>query len=142
MSHFIPPPFPFPDQWKTVNEYQTQTGDVKWLVPNPSSFIYLPYNYWPIFKSDHTISCYDQNNFNGYSCFPSYNIDEPSTSKNSLLPVPVPIDSVTEEQGLEGYEEEVLVLNDEWAIRLSKTVKRMKQKIHKSRRKAAWKSKC
>lgn len=32
-------------------------------------------------------------------------------------------------------------LNEFWAARFSKTIKRMKQKVHKSKRKAAWTSK-
>ena len=38
----------------------------------------------------------------------------------------------------DAFEVEELVLNDEWAARLSKTVKRMKQKVHKAKQRAKW----
>jgi hypothetical protein len=43
-----------------------------------------------------------------------------------------------DETGADGYMDETITLNDAWAVRFSKTIKRMKQKVHKAKRKATW----
>lgn len=75
----------------------------------------------------------------------------PATNQSSLGPTYEPRQKTGEGQLTksdpkhpvtdENYEEdEVVELNEVWAARFSKTIKRMKQKAHKAKRKAAWKS--
>lgn len=45
----------------------------------------------------------------------------------------------TEEEEAYEVEDEMLELNPEWAQRFSKAIKKMKQKVHKSRQRATWK---
>jgi hypothetical protein len=43
-----------------------------------------------------------------------------------------------DEAAEDGYFDETITLNESWAVRFSKTIKKMKQKVHKAKRKATW----
>jgi hypothetical protein len=106
----IPPPFPFPEQWERVSQKQRSAGLVKWLVPGCEI---------PLVQTIHERGV-DSNGHETRS----------QDSTTDLLAL--------RETGEDGYIDETITLSDIWAARFSKTIKRMKQKVHKAKRKATW----
>ena len=114
MTTPILPPFPFPELWGRVSLAQQISGQKTWLVPE-----ILP----PVPETD--ALCGGTDNLINYmkSDIMNGNVFE-----------------CEDEEELEAGDD-VLVLNEEWAMRFSKTIRKMKQKVHKARRRAAWTNK-
>lgn len=124
MSFFpILPPFPFPDRWLEVNLQQQVSGDKKWLVPSPSEIEELVRTYAPQYVP------------NANAKVQQLDIPHQNTGCGELRPDEL---NCNEE---DGEEYETFELNPIWAARFSKTIKRMKQKVHKAKRRADWKKK-
>ena len=125
IEHILPP-FPFPSMWKDVHNWQQSLGQRFWLVP--SHFPTAPIN-------ERFGSANSNDNVTG----------EASIDENKAIEVNINIvDSIIEnscvendsDQGIEFYEE--LQLNDVWAERFSKTLKKLKVKAMKSRNRMKW----
>ena len=115
----ILPPFPFPERWHEIDQKQRSTGTTLWLVPRTD--IQNKTDLTPTNTDSTTIL---SNTVDRILHFNIYNQQYAITNNESY-----------EENELEMEEE--LVLSSEWAARFSKTIKKMKQKVHKARNKAA-----
>ena len=122
-SNPILPPFPFPEKWVEVSLQQQLSGDLKWLVPGTTEMEDLIRAYCP-----HGHPHGHQTVVNGS------NLEQVSKSQE-LQPNELDWD------GDDGEEFESLELDPAWAARFSKTIKKMKQKVHKAKRRADWKKK-
>ena len=114
----ILPPFPFPERWADVDLLQRTTGECRWLVPNSES---NP-------EVDEIAST-------------NQSIVSPDHQEHSAEDTAIP--HLQDWSGeYDDYEEtEELELDPVWAERFSKTIKKMKQKVHKAKRRAEWKKK-
>jgi len=123
----ILPPFPFPEKWAEVGMQQRESGTKTWLVPSPAEIEELVRTYFP---QDRYIV---QDNVEQY-------IETSSVINQGELPAELrPSELDWNEDN--GEEFETLELDPAWAARFSKTIKRMKQKVHKAKRRADWKKK-
>ena len=114
----ILPPFPFPERWADVDLLQHTTGERKWLVPSSESnpeVDEIASTNQPIVSRDH----------------------QEYSTENTIVP------HLQDWSGeYDDYvETEELELDPAWAERFSKTIKKMKQKVHKAKRRAEWKKK-
>lgn len=109
----ILPPFPFPNKWSTLLQSQTNKNFQKWSVP--------PECITKIERTDDTIT----SSYNRQQIIS--NSQERTVSNTSTLEL--------ENEHLD-YEEygEQFILNDMWADRFSKTLKRINKKAHKIKR--------
>lgn len=112
----ILPPFPFPERWADVDLLQRTIGERKWLVPSSNPEVdEIASTNQPIVSRDH----------------------QEHSTENTI---------VAHLQDWSGdyddyVETEELELDPAWAERFSKTIKKMKQKVHKAKRRAEWKKK-
>ncbi len=115
----ILPPFPFPERWADVDLLQRTTGEQKWLVPN-SDRTAAPET---SSKNQTIVTCTSHKQ--------QHNIEH--TVIPHLQDWSGEYDDYVETEELE--------LDSAWAERFSKTIKKMKQKVHKAKRRAEWKKK-
>ena len=115
-SRIILPPFPFPERWVDIDLLQRATGERKWLVPS----------------SEHIdVAECDSSS--------THKHDQHNSIEKTVLPHCEDWNGVDEYDGC--VETEEFELDPAWAARFSKTIKKMKQKVHKAKRKAEWKKK-
>lgn len=112
----ILPPFPFPERWADIELLQRTTGEHRWLVPNTANTTVV----------DEHGNCLLNGAQSGTS-------DQPHTAEDTVIPRSQDHDDY--------FETEELELDPAWAERFSKTIKKMKQKVHKAKRRAEWKKK-
>lgn len=115
----IKPPFPFPECWARIDHLQRSCGVQNWLVPDYKSIENVPAD-----KRSKYVSCPE----NVAKC-----------ESEVCDPFEI-LGGESDDTSMQGYEDEMLELNPEWAQRFSKAIKRMKQKVHKSRQRANWKN--
>lgn len=109
----ILPPFPLPSKWNKVNKIQGYYNEFYWLAPPSSNNINL-------FETHNQTL---DNNENKYIQNVDNLIDETKNNFDNCI-----------------SSEDTLILNEDWAKRFSKTISKMKKKIHKSRSKMKWKN--
>lgn len=137
---FIKPPFPFPERWAMVDSEQRASGVHTWLVPSYE-------RQHPLRKACTVAAPGDGDTANGPT-----EVDYKHEVDVAAMP---PVSAANIDLGYQYYEhyeqyaydkgdgkeeeDEMLELNPEWAQRFSKAIKKMKQKVHKSRQRASWK---
>jgi hypothetical protein len=157
MSAPIPPPFLFPEMWRAVYCMQRWTGERHWLVPDYREIIAAEEAEAAQTQTQTSNPAEENGTFHEIDITGEFMASRGGHAVDGAAQETQGAQGVWEgqeawegQEGQEGQEggeggeggmgvmEEVLVFSEEWAARLSKTIRRMKQKAHKSRVKAAF----